>query len=127
MKVLRRKLLLACSAAPWLSIPRLASAQSATSFPSKPIRLLFSSSPVGLLDIATRIVGDKMTIAWKQPNVVEAKPGANGLVAGIALASAPPDGQTLLVTNSGIVQATLVQQNSHFQLASLQPVFLLGM
>jgi tripartite-type tricarboxylate transporter receptor subunit TctC len=127
MKLDRRQVMLTATAISLLGLHCTGAAQRALTYPSRPIRLLYSSSPGGLLDIAARLVGDRISAAEGQRHFAEAKPGANGLVAAMALASAPPDGHTLLVTNSGVVQTTLVQPAGPFQLASLQPVFLLGM
>jgi tripartite-type tricarboxylate transporter receptor subunit TctC len=122
-----RRHLLQCAALALVGASGLARAQDAATFPQRPIRLLFSSSPGGLMDAAARLVGDRLASAWGHPVVVEARPGANGLIAATTLAAAKPDGYTLLCTNSGLLQASLFQPaNSPLQLADLTPVFMLG-
>jgi tripartite-type tricarboxylate transporter receptor subunit TctC len=70
-----------------------------TSYPNKPVKLLIGFPPGGLLDTVSRIVGERMSALLGQPFVVEARPGAGGLIATTALAKAPPDGYTLMMVN----------------------------
>jgi tripartite-type tricarboxylate transporter receptor subunit TctC len=69
------------------------------SYPNKPVKLLIGFPPGGLLDTVSRIVGERMSALLGQPFVVEARPGAGGLIATTALAKAPPDGYTLMMVN----------------------------
>jgi len=77
----------------------LCAAQDA--FPSRPIRLIVSFTPGGGADLTARAVGQKMGELLHQPLVVENKPGANGLLGAAAVASAAPDGYTMLLTDRG--------------------------
>ena len=52
--------------------------------------------PGSASDIATRAIADQLTARWGQQVLIEARPGAGGLIAGQAVATAPPDGYTLL-------------------------------
>jgi tripartite-type tricarboxylate transporter receptor subunit TctC len=70
-------------------------------YPSKPIRLIVSFTPGGGADLTARVVGQKMSELLRQPVVVENRPGANGLVGAGAVASAAPDGYTMLLTDRG--------------------------
>ena len=70
-------------------------------YPSKPIRLIVSFTPGGGADLTARTVGAKMSEGLKQPVVVENRPGANGLVGAGAVAQAPADGYTMLLTDRG--------------------------
>jgi tripartite-type tricarboxylate transporter receptor subunit TctC len=70
-----------------------------TSYPNKPVKLLIGFPPGGLLDTVSRIVGERMSALLGQPFVVEARPGAGGLIATTALAKAAPDGYTLMMIN----------------------------
>jgi tripartite-type tricarboxylate transporter receptor subunit TctC len=71
-------------------------------FPTKPVRILVGSAPGGILDVAARSIGNKLTEKLGQPFLVEFRLGAAGSIAGEALAKSPPDGYTLLVGESGI-------------------------
>ena len=72
-------------------------------YPIKPIHLLVPYAPGGISDIASRILGAKLTEAWGQQVVVENKPGGNGFIAMTAAAKAAPDGYTLVMATGGDV------------------------
>src|SRR5262245_32716018 len=65
-------------------------------YPNKPIKIVLPVPPGSALDIATRAIGEQLSVRWGQQVLIEARPGAGGLIAGQAVASAPPDGYTLL-------------------------------
>jgi tripartite-type tricarboxylate transporter receptor subunit TctC len=71
----------------------------AQDYPNKPVKLLIGFPAGGLLDTVARIVGERMSALLGQPFVVEARPGAGGLIATTALAKAAPDGYTLMLVN----------------------------
>ena len=75
----------------------------AQNYPAKPIHILVPYAPGGITDIASRIVGAKLTEAWGQQVVVENKPGGNGFIAMTAGAKAAPDGYTLVMVTVGDV------------------------
>ncbi|WP_249221518.1 tripartite tricarboxylate transporter substrate binding protein [Cupriavidus sp. KK10] len=54
--------------------------------------------PGGFNDTLARTVGEKLTKLWKQPVVVDNRPGANTLIGNSMVAKAAPDGYTLLIT-----------------------------
>jgi tripartite-type tricarboxylate transporter receptor subunit TctC len=60
-------------------------------------------APGGISDIASRILGAKLTEAWGQQVVVENKPGGNGFIAMTAAAKAAPDGYTVVMATGGDV------------------------
>jgi len=72
----------------------------AQAFPSKPIRIVVGFTPGGVPDIAARIIGQKLQESWKQPVIVENRLGAGSNVAAQAVATAAPDGYTLLSVSS---------------------------
>jgi tripartite-type tricarboxylate transporter receptor subunit TctC len=65
-------------------------------YPTKPIRIVLPVPPGSALDIATRAIADQLTARWGQQVLVEARPGGGGLIAGQGVATAQPDGYTLL-------------------------------
>jgi len=75
----------------------------AQNYPGKPIHILVPYAPGGITDIASRIVGAKLTEAWGQQVVVENRPGGNGFIAMTAGAKAAPDGYTLVMVTVGDV------------------------
>ena len=78
----------------------------AQNYPTKPIHILVPYAPGGITDIASRIVGAKLTEAWGQQVVVENRPGGNGFIAMTAGAKAAPDGYTLTMVTVGDVALT---------------------
>jgi tripartite-type tricarboxylate transporter receptor subunit TctC len=73
----------------------------AQTYPSKPIRVIVSTSPGGITDIAVRILGAHITSRTGAPVVVDNRPGASGNIAMEAVAHAAPDGYTLGFGNTG--------------------------
>ena len=76
-------------------------AQSDTSYPSKPIRMIVPSAPGSGPDIMARAIGQKLTEALGQTIVIDDKPGAGGIIGSEAAAKASPDGYTLIMSNAG--------------------------
>ena len=68
---------------------------SAQDYPSKPIRLIVATAPGGLMDVPARLLADYFEKAFGQRVLVENRGGAGGIMAGDAVAKAPPDGYTL--------------------------------
>ncbi len=92
---MKRAILIAASCTVLIGVPGGASAQV---FPSKPIRIIVSTSPGGLTDLISRNSGQSVTESTGQPVVVEYRPGAGTLIGFQACAKAPPDGYTVCVT-----------------------------
>ena len=82
----------ACGAAP-------ATAQQ--DYPNKPIVLVVPFAPGGSSEFLSRLIGAKLTEAWKQQVVVESRPGGAGNIAMDAVQRAKPDGYTLILGHVG--------------------------
>jgi tripartite-type tricarboxylate transporter receptor subunit TctC len=85
------------------SLVLLAQPAFSQTYPTKPIHILVPYAPGGIADIASRLVGAKLTEAWGQQVIVENKPGGNGFIAMSAGAKAPADGYTLTMATVGDV------------------------
>ena len=72
----------------------------AQTFPNKPVRLIISFTPGSSTDIVARIVMQKVSEYWGQPAVIENRAGAGGSIGSNVVATAAPDGYTLLVNSS---------------------------
>jgi tripartite-type tricarboxylate transporter receptor subunit TctC len=70
----------------------------AQEFPNKPIRIIVPYSPGGGTDTVARMMAERLTVAFGQPVVVENKAGASANIGTEAVARAPADGYTMLVT-----------------------------
>ena len=83
-------------------------AQSQAEYPNRPVVLIVPYGPGGVADVGMRILGDKLSSRLKQQFVIENRPGAAGIVAAQAGATAAPDGYTLLMTgNNNAIAAAL--------------------
>jgi tripartite-type tricarboxylate transporter receptor subunit TctC len=86
-------------------------------YPSKPVKLIVPFTPGTGVDILARTIGQKLGEDWKAAVVVENRAGASGNIGTEAVANSPPDGYTLLVTAS-----TIVQNRSLFATIPYDPV-----
>ena len=73
----------------------------AQTWPDKPVRVVVPAPAGSSLDIIVRTLGDKLKDRWRQPLVVDNKPGAGGMLGMDAVAKAPPDGYTLGIGFNG--------------------------
>ena len=91
-------------------LPLLAAAQ--TGYPNKPVRLIVPFGPGGGVDNFARPLAQKLTEQIGQQVVVDNRPGASSLIGSALVATAQPDGYTLLCTfDSPLYIATLVTRN----------------
>ncbi|HYU70437.1 MAG TPA: tripartite tricarboxylate transporter substrate binding protein [Burkholderiales bacterium] len=72
----------------------------AQDYPTKPIRVIVPLTPGSGADIAGRIVAKYMSDAFKQPVLVENRPGAGGIIGTQAVLNADADGYTLMVQSA---------------------------
>ncbi|MGQ2999322.1 Bug family tripartite tricarboxylate transporter substrate binding protein [Variovorax sp.] len=97
----RRRLLLAAALASLACAS--AQANTATAWPAKPVKVIVNFPPGGAADQIARAVAQPLQEALKQPVVIENRGGANGNLGGEAVARAPADGYTLLMSSGGMV------------------------
>lgn len=102
------------------SMGTLAVAQPA--FPARPIKLIVPTNPGGSIDTIARILSEELAKELKQPVIVENRTGAGGMIAATAVAQSSPDGHTLLVTHTGVLQADLLRKSTSYRLSDLAPV-----
>jgi tripartite-type tricarboxylate transporter receptor subunit TctC len=69
-------------------------------YPNRPIQLVVPYGAGGVADVGMRIMAEKLSIRLKQNVVVENRPGAGGIVAAKAVATAAPDGYNVLMTGN---------------------------
>lgn len=72
-------------------------------YPAKTVRLLVGYAPGSTTDLVGRIVAEGLRKRLGQPFVVENRTGANGMLAAEAVAKAKPDGYTIFVANSSVI------------------------
>jgi tripartite-type tricarboxylate transporter receptor subunit TctC len=86
----------------------------AQEYPVKPIRWIIPYPTGGTSDFLARIIGQKLTEAWKQPILVDNRSGANGNIGTDAAAKAPADGYTMLLVASTFTMNPAVSANLPF-------------
>src|SRR5882757_4716777 len=80
----------------------------AQDYPNRPVRWLLGFAPGGPNDVLARLLGQYLSEKLGQPFVIESRPGAGGNLATQAVATAPPDGHTLLgIGHFNAINATL--------------------
>jgi tripartite-type tricarboxylate transporter receptor subunit TctC len=86
-------------------------ADPAAGFPNRPIRVVVPFTPGGQPDIVARMLGPKLTESLQQPVIVDNRPGAGGMVGARIVASANPDGYTLMSVSAAHVVTPAVRAN----------------
>jgi len=92
-------------------------------YPERPIRLLIPFPAGGSTDPVARLLAQKLNEAWGQPVIVDNRPGGNTVIGTEALAKAPPDGYTLLLTASThVINALLMPKLPYDSEKDFMPV-----
>ena len=103
--------LLAGAAAVFFALAGLA---SAADYPTRPIRVIIPYSAGGITDVMGRTIAAEMSRTLGQQVIVENRAGALGAIGTAAVASAPPDGYTLLFLPSTFTQMPQTNKNLTF-------------
>src|SRR5438067_11201016 len=101
----------------------LACAHAVAQYPSRPIRLVVPFAVGGAAEVGSRVLAQALSQSLGQPVVVEAKPGADGQLAGAEIMRAVPDGYTLFNgTATGLSYAPAVRKVPYDPVADLPPL-----
>jgi tripartite-type tricarboxylate transporter receptor subunit TctC len=112
MKLPRRKFLqLAAGAAALPGASRVARAQA---YPTRPVRLILTTTPGGPADLVARPMGQWLSECLGQPVIIENRPGAGSNVGTEAVVRAAPDGYTLLLVATGNASNATLYENLNF-------------
>ena len=102
-------------------------AQSASGYPSRPVRWIVPFAPGASNDITARLLAQKMTESLGQQFVVDNRPGAGGSIGAGLVATATPDGYTLLHANPGpSVNNVILRKRSSYKMEDFAPVVFIG-
>ena len=99
---------------------------AASSYPSRPLRIVVPYPAGGFNDTLGRIAGMRLGAAWKQPAVVDNKPGAGTAIGTQVVATAPPDGYTLLVVQFPFAANPWLYKLPYDSERAFEPVILAG-
>lgn len=96
---------MACGALPAMAQER---------WPTKPVRLVVPFAPGGSTDVVARMIGQKLSVLWGQPVIVENRAGAGGNLGADMVAKSQPDGYTLLMASGSITINPHIYKNMAF-------------
>jgi tripartite-type tricarboxylate transporter receptor subunit TctC len=103
--------------------PAIARRAWALDYPTRPVRIIVPFPPGGAADISGRLIGQWLSYRLGQPFVVENRPGGGTNIGTEIVATAPPDGYTLLVANAGnAINATVYHKLNFNFIHDLVPV-----
>lgn len=121
MKLVRRDFLrLAAGAA---VLPAKSRAAGAQAYPSRPVRIVVGFAAGGVTDIVARLMAQRLSDRLDQQFLVENRTGAGTNIATEAVANAPPDGYTfLLSTSANAINATLYDKLNYNFIRDFAPV-----
>ncbi|MGG5823920.1 Bug family tripartite tricarboxylate transporter substrate binding protein [Falsiroseomonas sp. HW251] len=94
-------------------------------YPTRPVRILVGAAPGGTADVVARLIAQELTATMGQPFVVENRAGASSTLAAGAVATAAPDGYTLLLgaSNTHAIGPNLMR-TAYNHIADFAPVSL---
>jgi len=98
-------------------------------YPDKPIRFIVPFAAGGGADSLARAVASGMSIALKQPVVVDSKPGGDAVIGTLFVARAAPDGYTILFgSNTGMSGAPALHKDVQYDpVRDFTPISMIGM
>ena len=99
----------------------------AETYPSRPVKIIIPYPPGGSAELQARIVGQKLSEMWKQPVIIDYKPGAGTTIGANYVASSAPDGYTLyLAGTSHAVSGALYKNLNYDVVNSFSPISLIA-
>ena len=117
---MKRRTLSMATLALWAPFMGLSIAQDA--YPSRPIKVIVPYPAGGVVDLQTRAMTQGLSSELGQPVVVESRPGANGNIAAEAVARAPADGYTLLVSAPYLINNPMLETSLRWAPKDFVPV-----
>lgn len=111
-----------------LILHRSATAETPADYPVKPVKVVVSFTAGGTTDVIARSVSQLLAEQFKQPFVIENKPGSGGNIGNEQVARSAPDGYTLTVASVGpmAINPTLFKNLKYDPLTELTPVILIA-
>ncbi len=106
------------------AVAAAAATLSIAAWPDKPVKIVVPFPAGGATDVVARTLGQRLSRMWKQPVVIENRPGAGGNIGADLVAKSAPDGHTLLLASPAEVSINqfLYQQMPFDPAKDLMPV-----
>jgi tripartite-type tricarboxylate transporter receptor subunit TctC len=100
----------------------------AQSYPSKSITFVVPFAAGSATDNLARVLSEQVSASWKQPVVIDNKPGASGFIAAQQVANAKPDGYTVFITanTTHASNSALFKKLPYDPVKDFEPVAVLG-
>lgn len=115
-----------CAVAALSALSFYSASAQAQNYPTRTVKMIVPLTPGSGADIAGRLVAKTLTETWKQPVIIENRPGAGGLVGTGVVVNSDPDGYTLLVQSSSYAANPAIYKKLPYDLKSLTDVNILG-
>src|SRR5690606_24265069 len=109
-----------------LALPIAGAQPAIDDYPTKPIKIIVPFAAGGSVDAIARVLAERMHEHWGQPVLVESKPGASTQIGTAALASAEPDGYTVMIAVSNHTTNPVLRKSLPYDtLKDFQPIGLI--
>jgi tripartite-type tricarboxylate transporter receptor subunit TctC len=106
-----------------LMAPATAQERNQERYPNRPIKIVVPLTAGSPVDVTGRLVGNYLSAALRQPVVIENRPGAGATIGAKAVATAEPDGYTLLHTAANhVIAASALKNLSYDPLKDFAPI-----
>ena len=106
-----------------LALPLLSAECAAQDYPAKTVKIIVPFGAGGPADVTARLIGNILQENFKQPFVVENRPGAGAVIGTVEVARAAPDGYTLLMmSNTQTANESLLPQRGYELMRDLVPI-----
>jgi len=94
------------AAVAFVALGALASGNAFAQYPNRPVQMVLPVGPGGGTDVLARELARRLSDLWRQPVVVENKPGGGGIIASEFVMTSPADGYTIFFSHDGVITAT---------------------
>jgi tripartite-type tricarboxylate transporter receptor subunit TctC len=106
-----------------LAVPLFSGECVAQDYPTRTVKIIVPFGAGGPADVAARLIGNILQDGFKQPFVVEDRPGAGGQIGTLEVARAAPDGYTLLMmSNTQTANESLIPERKYELMRDLVPI-----
>lgn len=97
-------------------------------YPDHTVRIIVPTSPGATTDVLARSIGQALSDLWRQPVIVDNRPGADEMLGDEMVAKAAPDGYVLgVASNAGITASPLLHKDVPYDpQRDFTPIFMLG-